>query len=276
MLYGCSSNPKQTTASDSDRNINHASLNIQLDSAMLCDRFPPPEGYELIGHSAGFGEYLSHIKLLPGKSKVHLYNGELKSNQQVHVAVLDISVGDKDLQQCADAVMRLRAEYLYQKAAFNLLKFNFTNGFCCDYQHWKDGFRVQINDNHCNWQKTAAPSTSRKDFEKYLETVFSYAGTMSLEKELSPTPIQKIQPGDVFIHGGSPGHAVIVLQVAKNKNSDERMFLLAQSYMPAQEIHILKNPNNENLSPWYQIPDGQVLETPEWTFQTTELRRFIE
>lgn len=54
------------------------------------------------------------------------------------------------------------------------------------------------------------------------------------------------------------------------------MFLLAQSYMPAQEIHILKNPNNENLSPWYQIPDGQVLETPEWTFQTTELRRFIE
>ena len=30
--------------------------------------------------------------------------------------------------------------------------------------------------------------------------------------------------------------------------------LLAQSYMPAQSPHILKNLNNPELSPWFKVP----------------------
>jgi Domain of unknown function (4846) len=41
--------------------------------------------------------------------------GDMKARQDVQYAVLDISVGNRDLQQCADAVMRIRGEYL-QKA----------------------------------------------------------------------------------------------------------------------------------------------------------------
>ena len=41
---------------------------------------------------------------------IYLFNGRLRDNQSTHFAVLDIPVGDKDLQQCADAMMRLRAE----------------------------------------------------------------------------------------------------------------------------------------------------------------------
>ncbi len=52
------------------------------------------------------------------------------------------------------------------------------------------------------------------------------------------------------------------------------MMLLAQSYMPAQELQILKNPNNTSLSPWYNIDFGTTLETPEWTFSSSQLRRF--
>ena len=57
--------------------------------------------------------------------------------------------------------------------------------------------------------------------------------------------------GDVFIIGGSPGHAVIVVDMAVNPETHEKVFLLAQSYMPAQQIQLLKNNNDPDLSPWY-------------------------
>jgi hypothetical protein len=46
--------------------------------------------------------------------------------------------------------------------------------------------------------------------------------------------------------------------------------------MPAQEIQLLKNPNNEGLSPWYSLSFSGDLYTPEWTFSQDELKRFID
>ena len=31
--------------------------------------------------------------------------------------------------------------------------------------------------------------------------------------------------------------------------------MLAQSYQPAQDIHIVVNPLNEKMSPWYEVTD---------------------
>jgi hypothetical protein len=42
-------------------------------------------------------------------------------------AVMDLPVGNKDLQQCADAIMRLRAEYLYRPGQFNSIRFYDNN-----------------------------------------------------------------------------------------------------------------------------------------------------
>lgn len=47
-----------------------------------------------------------------------------------------------------------------------------------------------------------------------------------------------------------------------------------QSYMPAQDMHILRNPLNADLSPWYAEDFGEVLQTPEWTFDASDLKRF--
>lgn len=87
-------------------------------------------------------------------------------------------------------------------------------------------------------------------------------------------PLSELSVGDVFIQGGSPGHAVIIVDMAVNKNTGEKLFLLAQSYMPAQEIQVLKNPNNSSNSPWYSTSFVQELMTPEWTFRVTDLKRF--
>ena len=80
-----------------------------------------------------------------------------------------------------------------------------------------------------------------------------------------------MQPGDVFIKGGFPGHAMIVVDVAVNKKG-EKIFMLAQSYMPAQDIHIVKNPGNETLSPWYVLGEGATIVTPEWKVRKDQLR----
>ena len=52
--------------------------------------------------------------------------------------------------------------------------------------------------------------------------------------------------------------------------------MMAQSYMPAQDIHVLKNFNNKNNSPWYSIAFDGNLKTPEWTFTKNQLMRFSE
>lgn len=49
--------------------------------------------------------------------------------------------------------------------------------------------------------------------------------------------------------------------------------MLAQSYMPAQDIHILKNPSRGEI-PWYDVDFGSKLVTPEWVFDRGALRRF--
>lgn len=53
----------------------------------------------------------------------------------------------KDLQQCADAVMRLRAEYFYDQKAYDKISFTLTNGFKVDYSEWIKGNRIVVNGN---------------------------------------------------------------------------------------------------------------------------------
>ncbi len=250
---------------------------VQILSAQntFSSRFAVPKGYSRIAKDAnGFGAYLQRFPLKQKGASVLLYNGNEKKRQDVHEAVLEISVGNKDLQQCADAVMRLRAEYLYGTKQYEKLHFNFTNGFNASFDKWRKGYRIKVKGNTASWVKTSEPSDSRKVFDAYLEMVFSYAGTLSLQKELRKKALASIEPGDVFIMGGSPGHAVIVMDVAVHQITGKRVFILAQSYMPAQNIHVLKNGNNTDLSPWYQLNEGELLETPEWDFPPGSLYEF--
>lgn len=243
----------------------------------LQNRIAPPAGYERIPMPAGsFAGYLRSLPLKPGKPPVLLFDGSPKYNQSAHAAVFNIDPGTEDLQQCADAVMRLRAEYLWATGQYNSIHFNFTSGHPAQYSQWRQGYRPVISGNKVSWQKQASAqnSVSYASFRQYLKQVFTYAGTYSLSKELQPVPnLQNIAPGDVFIKGGMPGHVVLVMDVAQNAEG-KKVFLLAQSYMPAQEIHLLINPDNPDLSPWYSAQFTGDLVTPEWTFAPNSLKRF--
>lgn len=241
----------------------------------IAERFSPPINYtRLKSDKNSFAEFLQNTSLKPHGTLVHYYSGEEKPNK-VAAAVLSYDVGNKDLQQCADAVMRLRAEYLYQTKQFNALHFNFTNGFKAEYSKWRSGYRIAVKGNNVNWVKTTKESTSYQSFREYLNMVFTYAGTASLTKELKQIALSQMQIGDVFIKGGSPGHAVIVVDMAVNPKTNKKVFMIAQSYMPAQDIHILINTNKPVISPWYDLEEtASEIETPEWTFDNNQLKRF--
>jgi hypothetical protein len=241
----------------------------------VSDRFNAPIGFtRLISVKNSFAEYLQQLPLKENGAKVHFYNGEEKPNK-VSAAILNVDVGNRDLQQCADAVMRLRAEYLLQSKQYSSLHFNFTNGFNADYTKWRNGNRISVKGNKVNWFNTTKESTSYSSFKEYLNMVFTYAGTASLSKELKSISLSQMQIGDVLIRGGSPGHAVIVVDMAVDSKTNKKLFMVAQSYMPAQDIHVLINKNNTAISPWYELDNlATEVSTPEWTFKSNELKRF--
>lgn len=206
---------------------------------------PVPHGHTRVPAANGtFGAWLRQLELRKDNT-VYLYNGQPKRNQSAQFAVIDISVGQKNLQQCADAVMRLRAEYLLSSGRKHEIVF---------YDNEKKAYRP-------------GNQTDRSSFDRYMEEVFSWCGTLSLEKQLKTAKDPAvIHAGDVFIKGGSPGHAVMVMDVARDIQG-RYIFMLSQSYMPAQDIHILRNPTDPAMSPWYSLKETGDLSTPEWDFQ---------
>ena len=208
-------------------------------------RFKAPEGYHHVAVMPGsFAAYLQSLPLKPPGTQTKTYKGDIARTDVYTAAVVDMSIGSQDLQQCADAVMRLRGEYLYQQKNYKAISFNFVSGFRCDYIHYAEGYRYR-ND---KWVLKAKKDYSYPAFMRYMELVFSYASTISLEKETKAVSNpNELKAGDIFIHGGSPGHCFIVMDVAEN-NHHQKQFLLAQSFIPAQNIQVL-----QYNSPWFSM-----------------------
>jgi len=234
-----------------------------------------PQGFNYVDdNDSVYSNWLLGLNLKENKT-VYLYNGKPKSNQDVQYAVLNIDIGKKDLIQCADAAMKLRADYLFEKHLYDQIKFLATSGDEISFESWLKGVRWKAQGTKLvSYNIFKEVSNIQQEYNLFMELVFSYCGTYSLSKQLKPiNDNSSIQPGDVFVYGGFPGHAVTVMAVAKNKK-DEKIFLLSQGYMPAQDIHILKNYANTELSPWYDISDIYPLYTPQWQFEIGSLKRW--
>jgi hypothetical protein len=234
-----------------------------------------PKNYSRAAAQNNYASWLPALPLLPNNAKVMLFDGREKPYQAGAYRVLNIDIGTRDLQQCADAIMRLKAEYHYSRKEYSQIHFNYTSGTKVSFDDWRKGKKPIVSGSKVNFSApTGKEDNSYPNFKKYLQSIYSFAGTASLEKELQKvSSLKDIQIGDVFIKGGFPGHAIIVMDIAQSA-SGEKVFLLAQSYMPAQSIHILKNLNQPALSPWYSLRDGEELRTPEWTFAPNTLHRF--
>ncbi len=239
-------------------------------SARLAERVPAPSGHERVATDA-WGEWLRALPVYPGDHPVLAYDGREIAPASAVVAVLDLDVGSADLQQCADTVLRLRAEYLWSVGDKAALAWRYTSGDLSSYRRWAAGERATVRGSSVSWSRRAAPSDSYADFRAWLNDLFTYAGTRSLVKEGVAADPANPRPGDFLVIGGSPGHALILLDVAKNADG-RHVALVAEGYMPAQEAHVLPGP----LSGWYPVNPTGGLSVPTWPdpFLWSGLRRF--
>ncbi len=178
-------------------------------------------------------------------------------------------------QECADAWIRLRAEYLWSIDRKDRIAFRLTDGSLSTWARWAAGERPRVKLPRTTWVKATHPDASRSSFRAFLHHVMTYAGTLSLSRDLPTQSLAKLAPGDLLVQGGSPGHAVVILDLATHPDG-RRLVLLGQSYMPAQEFHVLKNLSGREYSPWFEIADLETkgLATPDWApFFDTDLRR---
>jgi hypothetical protein len=232
------------------------SISIDTNKRTIIERYLTPDSFLRSNtDSNSFAYYLQHLPLKKFGETVKYYDGSVKTNQNVYSSVVDMKISNKDLQQCADAVMRLRAEYLYEQKKYNQISFLFNGD-----KKYHSYLEYTQNDR------------SYSKFMNYMDYIFSYANTGSLHNQLKPVNLLDMQIGDVLVKKGNPyGHAVIVVDMCFNK-SGEKCFMLAQSYMPAQETQILLNPENNTV--WYNLPPIGEIKTPEWTFSHSDLRRW--
>lgn len=244
VFSSCDTLVRQTYTPGSSTNSNQLVYQKVGDIAL-------PAGYSRSNHASDMSDWLRSVKIKIDNT-VYLYNGTKKTNQDAQFAVLDISVGTKDLQQCADAVMRMRADFLFDKKRFAEIQF------------------VDNNKKVYKWSS----GNDRRNYQSYLDQVFGWCGSASLSAQLkSLSNPNDIRPGDVLIRGGYPGHAMLVMDVAVD-NFGNRVFMLAQSYMPAQDIHIVKNPLDPGISPWFKLDEEKPIVTPEWSFEASEFKRW--
>lgn len=249
---------------------------INEDGMTLESRISVPSGYQRMEVEEGsLGDFLHQYPMKAYGSKVHLFDGSEKYNQSAHISVFDLPIENYDLQQCADSVIRMYAEYFWNTKQYERIAFHYTSGFLAEYPKWREGNRIKVDGNTVTWVKSAEYDDSYECFVEYLKNVFSYAGTLSMYcEEAVEIPLGEAKAGDVFLYGGSPGHVVMIVDVCENEDG-EKAFLLAQGYMPAQEFHLLVNENHLE-DPWYYESEiSYPFSTPEYTFQEGSLKTLL-
>lgn len=240
----------------------------------ILSRFNPPDGFTRISVPEGsFGEYLRNLPLKPYTICAYLYNGVINESAPWH-AVIDQEIAKKDIQQCADTVMRFWAEYLFHNERYSEISFDFftTPVFKCDFVSWAEGKRVKISGNKCTWKDApegTEPDYSYENLTKYLEYVYVYANTNSYKLQTKPISVEELTVGDMIIAttldlnranpdlDASLGHAMIIADIAENAEG-ERVYLIVEGNTPATQPYVISANEDGYGGIWVKFDENGI------------------
>jgi len=241
----------------------------------LSDSFAPPAGYKRIPAATGsFASWLRGLPLRSDRRDVLAYDGRMLNRPSAAVVLMD--VGDSDLMQCADSLIRLHAEFLWSQGRAEEAGYRFTSGDLSRWSDWVQGERFSVRGSRVERRSGRARGNDHQSFRRWLDLIFNYAGTASLARDAHKVGMdQPLQAGDFFVDPGFPGHAVMLLDLAEDP-SRRRVALVGQGFMPAEEFHVLRSPDAIDTV-WFPLPEeaGESLATPSWeAFSRSSARRF--
>jgi hypothetical protein len=243
----------------------------------LAARFPAPVGFVRVTVKAGsYADWLRHLPMLAKGTVVRDYAGRLLMGATAAaLAVMDLDVGKRDLQQCMDTLLRLRGEYWWWKKKAGRTRFRYAGGRYYGWAQYARGIRPKRQGRRIVYKTGYRAGYGRKHFRRYLTFMFMMTGTVHNTRE-PRVNFADLAAGSFFVQPppspGSLGHAVTILDVAKSAAGQVRA-LIGEGYTPAQDFHVLKAPGG---SAWYKLSASSPVQTPQWPvpFQWTQLRRF--
>lgn len=228
-------------------------------AATVGEAYPPPPGATRLPTDA-YGAWLRSLPLRPDGVPIRTHDGRIVAHDGRPVS-LPLVRGD--LQQCADSAIRLRAEFTRAVGDAGGLSFHATSGDPLPWRRFSGGERPRAVGNRIVWSPV---DPAGQTWEAWLTAVFMWAGTRSLAAH-DTAPVATPRAGDMLIVGGSPGHAVVLLDVATR--GAETLLLLGEGYMPAQDFHVEHGPQQG----WWTWSDAGV-DLGHWAMPADSLRRW--
>lgn len=219
-------------------------------------KFDTPPNFERNKNYSDFGKWLNDISLKSNNTPVYTFDGQRKPNPNIYVGVLDLEQPKKNIQFNANAIISLRLEYFYRSKKYNEID-----------------KLAKISTVPIPYTKYVKGDYSYSKYFEYLQYYLENINSNTISELLKPIIFKDLQVGDVFFQKGSiKCHAAIVMDLAEDELGN-KLYILAQGYYPSQDLHIITNPSNDLISPWYISKEG-VLLTPEWRFSSSDLMRF--
>lgn len=269
--------PTQTAQVQTDEPLVVA--RIEESGMSIGTRVNPPMGYTRIYAAEGsFSDFLRKYPVRVAGAEVMRHDGTARQDAQA-AAVLDVTLGKKNHEGPAGAIARLIAEYLYAQERYSDLSFTIGKSFDFSFDRWRQGKVLKSSGSQLEWTDGGQDSNGEENFKAYLSTLFVYISMSTLQKDLvkiEDVDAEEIQVGDIFIAKNSEGreHAVMVADLCNNDETGERLMLLVQGGTPAQQLHIVDNPSDASIAPWYPCGFASELSTPDLTLDIEKRYRF--
>jgi hypothetical protein len=216
------------------------------------------------------------LRLLPlaaPGTPVRNYRGEIvvPGEDEYLAAVVAIDIGSENLQQSADVILRLHAEWRWYVNDLRMLYLSDTKAEL-PLARWFAGERLTTTGAEPRWIRQAAPKPKldHADLRAYLDSVFAWSSGRALPGESVPLAPENLEPGAFFLHAGPPAEVLVVLDVATSP-AGKRAMLLAQALNPAESVHVLR-PNRDSV--WFPVRTDQPVRVPRAKpYGWKELRR---
>jgi hypothetical protein len=234
-----------------------------------------PEGYSrIITDKNSFANWIRKLPLKPAGSNVRDFRGNIfKSTDDSTVAfVINWPIAGKRLEQCMDILVRFYAEYLWNMQEQVKLSLPLPGRHLLKWTDWQLGYRPKFKGINFELIKSTKFNSSKNNYNQYLNLIFAETHTQQFYYAYPEINRHEVRIGDFIVKKGVKGHAVLIVDLAKNANGN-LIALIGQGDTPACEFYLL---NYKTKNPWFPLRfDKEALPLPIRKKMTWDgLRRF--